>query len=81
MLDGKDFVHAFEAEAALAVKEVGDVGLLESGLLGEAKAGELSAIDALQKDFTEVLLQGLELHWGEYSIAGLRASGSRIADF
>lgn len=38
MLDGEDFVHAFEAEAALAVEEVGDVGLLESGLLGEVEA-------------------------------------------
>jgi len=34
MLDGEDFVHAFETEAALAVEEVGDVGLLESGLVG-----------------------------------------------
>ena len=83
MLDGKDFVHAFEAKAALAVEEIGDVGLLESGLLGEAKTGEFPTLDALQKDFTEVLLQGLELHWGEYSIPGLglRNAEWRISDF
>ena len=31
VLDREDFVHAFDAEAALAVEEIGDVGLLESG--------------------------------------------------
>ena len=39
MLDGENFVHAFDAEAALAVEEVGDMGLFESGLLRESKAG------------------------------------------
>ena len=77
MLDRKDFVHALKTEAALAVEEVGNVGLLESGLLGETKAGKLSTFDALHKDFTEVLLQGLELHRGEYS-TGLRASDLRL---
>ena len=50
------------------------MGLLESGLLGETKAGKLSTFDALHNDFTKVLLQGLELHWGEYS-TGFGASG------
>ena len=67
MLDGENFVHAFEAEAALAIEEVGDVGLLESGLLGEAESGEFAGFDTSQKDFTEVFLQNFELHWREYS--------------
>ena len=29
----QDFVHAFKAEAAFAIEEVGDVSLLETGLL------------------------------------------------
>ena len=36
VLDVEDFVHAFDAEAALAVEEIGDVGLFESGLLGKS---------------------------------------------
>ena len=38
----EDFVHAFDTEAALAVEEIRDVGLFESGLLGEFKAGQVS---------------------------------------
>ena len=37
MLDGENFVHAFDAEAALAVEEVGDMGLFESSLLGKLR--------------------------------------------
>jgi hypothetical protein len=36
--------------------------LLESGLLGEAKAGEFAVFDALPEDFAKVILQDLELH-------------------
>jgi hypothetical protein len=67
MLHGKNFVHAFEAEAALAVEEVRDVGLLESGLLGEVEAGEFSGFDALPQDLAKVVLQDFELHGAEYS--------------
>ena len=45
-LDGEDLVHAFDTESALAVEEVGDVGLLESGLLGKPKAGQFSTFNA-----------------------------------
>ena len=67
MLHGEYFVHAFEAEAALAVEEVGDVGLFESGLLGEEQATEFACLDALPKHFAEIILQDFELHGGEYS--------------
>ena len=62
MLNGKDFVHALEAEATLAIKEIGNVGLFESGLLGESESGKFATINAFQKDFAEIVLQGLELH-------------------
>lgn len=62
MLNGKDFVHALDAETALAIEEIGDVGLFESGLLGESESGEFAAIDPFPEDFAEVVLQGLELH-------------------
>ena len=67
VLDGKDFVHAFETEAALPVEEVGDVGLLESGLLREPEAGQLACIDALPEDLAKIILQDFELHGPEYS--------------
>src|SRR5712672_2497123 len=47
VLDGEDLVHAFEAESALAIQEVGDVGLAESGLVREAEAREIALIDTL----------------------------------
>ena len=62
VLDVEDLVHALDGEAALAVEEVGDVGLFEAGLLGEAVSGKFSCLNSLQKDFSEVILQGLELH-------------------
>ena len=42
VLDLEDLVHALDRETALAVQEIGDVGLFESGLLGEAEAGEFA---------------------------------------
>ena len=62
MLDGKDFIHTLQAETALAIEEIGDVGLFESGLLGEPESGEFAAIDPFPEDFTKIVLQGLELH-------------------
>lgn len=64
MLYGENLVHAFDAEAAFFVEEVGDVGLFESGLLGEMKTGKLSCFDALPKNFAQILLQDPELHIG-----------------
>ena len=62
MLHGKDFVHAFEAESALAVKEIGDVGLLESSLLCEVKTGQFARFDAIPEDLAKIILQDFELH-------------------
>jgi len=39
MLNLKYLVHALEAKSALAVEKVGNMGLLKTGLLGEAKSG------------------------------------------
>ena len=62
VLDLENFVHAFDAESAFAVEEVGNVGLLESGLLGEAESGQFTCIDAIPKNLAEILLQDSELH-------------------
>ena len=79
MLDGEDGVHAFEAEAAFAVEEIGDVGLLESGLLGEPESGEFACFDALPEYFAEIILQDFELHGPEYSTGVLGgAKGGRF---
>src|SRR2546426_3045104 len=66
-------VHAFNAEAALAVQKVGDVRLFEAGLLGQAEAGQVPLFDARAESFAQVVLQHFEFHAGEYS-TGLIAS-------
>ena len=58
----KGLVHAFKAETALTIEEIGDMGLFESSLLGEPESGKFTCFDALPEDFTEVLLQYFELH-------------------
>jgi hypothetical protein len=76
MLNGEDFVHAFEAEAALAVEEVGDMSLFESSLLSEMESGKFPSCNPFRENCTEVLRQNFELHCGEYSTGGT-ASGFR----
>ena len=61
-LNGENFIHAFDAETALLVEEVGDMSLLESGLLGQVQAGQFAGFDALPKDFAKIILQDFELH-------------------
>jgi sorbitol-specific phosphotransferase system component IIA len=67
VLDGEDPVHTLEAQAALAIQEVGDVSLLESGLLSQPEPGQIALVDALPKSFAEVVLQYSEFHSWEYS--------------
>ena len=67
MLHVQDFIHAFEAEAALAVEEVGDVSLLKARLLRQAEAGEIAFLDALPKRVAQIFLQHPEFHSLEYS--------------
>lgn len=69
MLDGENFVHAFEAQAAFLVEEVGDVRLLESGLLGEMEPGQVACFDAVPKDLTKIILQDFELHGRSIALA------------
>ena len=64
-LDLEDFVHAFQAQATLAVEEIGNVGLAEAGFLGEAESGEFTVGDALPKALAEIVLQSLEFHASE----------------
>jgi len=67
VLHGQNFVHAFQAESALLVEKIGDMGLLESGLLGQVETGEFACFDALPEDFPKIILQDSELHGREYS--------------
>jgi len=62
VLDGQDLVHAFDAEAAFLIEEIGDMRLLESGLLGQAEAGQFACFDAVPEDPAQILLQDFELH-------------------
>lgn len=64
VLNGEDAIHAFETEAAFAIEEVGDVSLLEPGLLGQTEAGEIAFLDTLPKSIAEIVLQNSEFHSG-----------------
>ena len=68
MLDREHAVHAFEAQTTLAIQEVRDMSLLESGLLREAKSGQIAFINALPKSIAEIVLQHSEFHSWEYSM-------------
>ena len=71
MLHGEDLVHAFEAETALLIEKIGDVGLLKPGLLGQPEAREFACFDALPEDGAQPILQDFELHRREYSTGGI----------
>ena len=73
VLDEQDFVHAFEAEAALLVEEIGDMGLFESGLLGKLESGEFARLDTFPEDLAKIILQDFELHRREYSTGNIGA--------
>lgn len=62
MLDREDLVHALKAETALTIEEVGDMSLLESGLLCQTEASQAAFINALPKGFAQVFLQYSEFH-------------------
>lgn len=67
VLNGEDPVHALKAQAALAIQEVGDVGLFESRLLCQTEAGQIAFLNALPKSIAQVVLQHSEFHSWEYS--------------
>lgn len=64
MLDGQDAIHTFETEAALAIEEIGDVGLFEPRLLRQTETGEVAFVNALPKSIAEIILQDSEFHSG-----------------
>ena len=68
MLDGENAIHTLKAEATLAIEEVGDMGLLEAGLLGETEAGEVAFLDAFPESVAEIVLKNSEFHRAEYSM-------------
>src|SRR6202790_2750836 len=64
MLYVQNSVHAFQAESALAVQEVGDVGLLEAGLFRQTQAREFPCVNVFPQDLAEIFLKHAEFHRG-----------------
>ena len=62
VLGGEDAVEAFEGEGAFAIEEVGDMGLLKAGLMGDAAAGEDAAFDAAEEFEADEFVQILKVH-------------------
>src|ERR1022692_1758085 len=67
VLHREDAVHAFQAQTALTIQEVGDMGLLKASLLSQKEAGQLAFLDALPKSIAQVVLQHSEFHGRKYS--------------
>lgn len=61
-LCGEDAVEAFEGEGSFAIEEVGDVGLLEAGLLGKTSSGEGTGFDAADEFQPQEFLEVGEVH-------------------
>ena len=64
MLHRQHPVHAFQAQTPLSIQEVGDVRLLETGLLRQPEAGQLALFDAPPQSIAEIILQHSEFHAG-----------------
>ncbi len=67
MLHGQHPVHALEAQAALTIQEIGDMGLLKASLLCQAEARQIAFLDALPESLAQIVLQHSEFHSREYS--------------
>jgi hypothetical protein len=62
VLGGEDAVESSKAKPALAVEEVGDVGLLEASVVREGEGSQASMSDTFQKKSADALLQRMEGH-------------------
>src|SRR5439155_19084160 len=60
MLHVQHFIHAFQAQAALAIEKIGDMRLLEPRLLGKAESGQVTLIDTIPESFAQIFLKGAE---------------------
>jgi hypothetical protein len=56
VLNLEDLVHPLKAQAALAVQEIGDVGLAEASFFGQSQASQFAVVNTLPKAFAEVFL-------------------------
>jgi len=81
VLDLEDLVHALNGEAAFAVEKVGDVGLFESGLMGQAESGEFSCGNAVPENLAEVILKDFELHFQRSIASGKVVTCHRVVTF
>lgn len=55
-LHGQNAIHGFQAEEALTIEKVGDMGLLEAGLPCQSQGGKFPAADPLQQLAAEIFL-------------------------
>lgn len=55
-------IHAFDAQATLAVEEIGDVSLLESCLLRQTESGQVAFFNASPESVAEIFLKHSEFH-------------------
>jgi hypothetical protein len=62
MLHVQNSVHSFQAKSALAVQEVGNVGLLEAGLFRQPQARELPCVNVFPQGLAEIFLKHAEFH-------------------
>jgi hypothetical protein len=69
VLRGEDAVEAFERKGPFLIDKVRDMGLSESGLLGESAAGEGAAFDAAVEFDAEQFVQVLKVHERGLSMA------------
>jgi len=67
-LHSQDLIHALETQATLAIEEVRDVRLFESGLFSQPQTGQAFLFDAVPKSFAKVFLQDFEFHKAEYTM-------------
>src|SRR6185312_3369114 len=68
-LDVEHFVHALDTQPAFTVEKIGNVGLLESGLLRELQAGKTAFINPLGERLAQVFLKVLEFHGGSIAFS------------
>jgi len=67
-LHSQNLIHALETQAPLAIEEVRDMRLFESGLLSQTQASQAFLFNAVPKSFAKVFLQDFEFHKAEYTM-------------
>jgi hypothetical protein len=64
MLHRQHSIHALDAQTSLLIQKIGDMRLLEAGLLGQPQAGQIAFFNPPPKSFPQIILQYSEFHAG-----------------